>query len=120
MHVQLPMVPAMIAYGVTLFGDAADDVRPFIGMPPEDEEGRLHVASLQRVEDARSRIGIGTIVEGQRDVPAWASDLRDRPSEDVAVRVIDAVNDRGRRAANRQRRDHARMRTPPRTLWYTS
>src|SRR5688572_8114808 len=114
------MVPTMVTNGVALVCDASHEVGPLISVPPKDEETCFHPARLQRIEHAWRRNRIRPVVERQANDLARSIEPGDRHAEQVAVRIVQPVDDRGCDTADRERRDHATTRTPPRTLWYTS
>ena len=64
---QLPVKVTVIPDGVAVVGGASNEIRPPLGMAPEHEERRANAAVSQRVEHQRRRLGIGAVVEGQRD-----------------------------------------------------
>ena len=102
------MMEAVISELMTLARDAPDELGPPIGVTAEDEEGRLRLRRLQRIENDRRRDGIGSIVEGERDPGAIAGQSRECATEKWAVAVEGAVGGaRGDRRADRGRGDHA-------------
>src|SRR3954469_22737441 len=118
---QLPVVPTMIPDRMTLGSHSLHELRPPIGMPTEHEEGGFDATRVECIEDARGRLGVRPVIEGQRHALRRRRDVGDGAPEHEAVRVVHAVNDDGgERASGREALDHAGTRMPPSTLWYTS
>ena len=117
LEMQLPMVVAVVADGVALFGDPAYDRRPSLGVSPEDEERGFNAALFQSVEDRRSRQRIRTIVKGEGEPVARGRHAGDHSAKKGTVGVERAVNHRaGDRSAKRGLDDHATSSaTCPRT-----
>src|SRR6185503_14635732 len=124
LEMQLAVVPAVIAYRMTLGRDARDELGPPVGVPAEDEERRVHAALPERVENARSRIGIRPVVEGERDgeLAPPAGQVRDRGAKDRAISMKGAVCGAGGGGnSDADSEDHACAVTPlPTSEWYTS
>src|SRR5262245_19033238 len=117
LEVQLAVEVAVIANRVAFIGDAFDQIRPALRVSSENEKGRLHPASAKRVENRRCRVGIGPVVEGERNSAAARRELANRAAEERTVTMEGAV----RRAAEENGRgaegeDHTPTATFPRTL----
>ena len=62
-RVRVRVVSDLVAFAQ----DAAHDAGILVGLAPHDEEGRLHAARLERVEDGVGVARVGAVVEGDRD-----------------------------------------------------
>ena len=67
LEMELSVKVAVIADRVSLVSDALYEIRPLLGVSPEDEERRANSPRFERVENERSRVGIRAVVKGQRD-----------------------------------------------------
>ena len=62
-QMQAAMVVAVIADLMTVLDDSPHEAGPAFGVLAEDEERRVHVCALKRVQDSRCGVGIRPIVK---------------------------------------------------------
>ncbi len=77
------MVPDLMAFDKSTM----HEIRPTFGMRAQYEERRENFVVRQRVENARSCIGIGAVIECQADLLALSWELAEHPPKYSAVTV---------------------------------
>ena len=93
---QLAMEVAVIAELVSFDDSAVNDVGPAFGMPPENEESRLHTELPKCVENARSGVRIRAIVEREGNLALSRGQVAQNGTEDLAVSVKRSVDNAAR------------------------
>ena len=65
---QVEMAPGVVADQVSGGDNLLDERRLGLGVAADQKEGCAHVAAGQKFEQARRPVGIGTVVEGERQL----------------------------------------------------
>ena len=76
---------------MSFIGDALHEMGPLLRVSAEDEERCLHTARRERVEHNGCRVGIGTVVERERDGAIVRRQATDWTPEDRAVAIEGTV-----------------------------
>ena len=84
---EVPVIPNL----VTFVGDSSHQLRPALGVAAQDEERGAHTLFRERVEDERSGVGVGAIIECESHGFAVTVDFPQRAAEDWAIAVKRAV-----------------------------
>ncbi len=118
---QLAVEVSVIADLMALGSRATRNLRPSFHMPAEKEERRLYPLTSERVENQRSRVRIGAVIEGERDRATRRGKVMQDGAEDGTVSVERPVRGRPRRGKRGgYGEDHAAAERRARTLSYCS
>src|SRR5687768_10225999 len=111
---QLAVEVAVVAELVSLVRDSPHQIRPALRMAPENEKSCPDILFRENVENDRCRLGIGSVVEGERhDFLLFALNAAERTTEQRAVSVKGSMHRAAQdRCSERGVSDHSRR---PRT-----
>jgi hypothetical protein len=113
LEMKLPVEVSVVSELMSFMDSAMNNVGPSLRMPSQNEERCANAVLGKRIEDARRSIGIGPVIERQRNFFSIGRKMAEHAAEDKTVSMKRAVY----RASNHRKskcrwKNHGTVFTP--------